>query len=266
MYIMGENPAMSDPDVAPRARAALAKLDCLVVQDIFLTETAYLADVDPAGLRVPGEDRHVHQHRPHGAARPAGAASRRARRARTSGSSRRSRAGWASTGTTPGRATCSTRCARRCRRSPASPGSGSRPSPPSPIPARTRAIPGNRVVFTEEFPTPTGRARFVPADIIPAAEQPDADYPMVLITGRQLEHWHTGSMTRRAAVLDAIEPEPVASMHPLDLAGLGVGARRRRSPSPRAAAASACTRAPTTARRAARCSSRSAITKPRPTC
>jgi formate dehydrogenase major subunit len=61
----------------------------------------------------------------------------------------------------------------------------------------------------------------VPADLIPAAERPDADYPMVLITGRQLEHWHTGSMTRRASVLDAIEPEPVVSLHPLDLDALG---------------------------------------------
>ena len=70
--------------------------------------------------------------------------------------------------------------------------------------------PGESVVFTESFPRETGRARFVPADIIPADERPDAEYPMVLITGRQLEHWHTGSMTRRAAVLDAIEPDPVA--------------------------------------------------------
>jgi formate dehydrogenase major subunit len=61
----------------------------------------------------------------------------------------------------------------------------------------------------------------VPADIIPADERPDADYPMVLITGRQLEHWHTGSMTRRASTLDAIEPDPVALVHPLDLAALG---------------------------------------------
>jgi formate dehydrogenase major subunit len=81
--------------------------------------------------------------------------------------------------------------------------------------------PGDRVVFTEDFPTESGRGRLVPADIIPAAERPDAEYPMVLITGRQLEHWHTGSMTRRAQVLDAIEPEPVASIHPLDLAQLG---------------------------------------------
>ena len=62
----------------------------------------------------------------------------------------------------------------------------------------------------------------MPAAIIPAAEQPDSEYPFVLITGRQLEHWHTGSMTRRAQVLDAIEPDPVASLHSADLAALGV--------------------------------------------
>jgi len=89
-------------------------------------------------------------------------------------------------------------------------------------PCEAEGDPGTRVVFTETFPTPSGLARFVPADIIPAAEQPDAEYPMVLITGRQLEHWHTGSMTRRAAVLDAIEPEPVASINPLDLSALGL--------------------------------------------
>jgi formate dehydrogenase major subunit len=82
--------------------------------------------------------------------------------------------------------------------------------------------PGDPVVFIERFPTPSGRARFVPADLIPAPERPDADYPRVLITGRQLEHWHTGSMTRRATALDALEPEPVASVHPLDLEDLGV--------------------------------------------
>jgi len=81
---------------------------------------------------------------------------------------------------------------------------------------------GQRVVFTETFPTPTGRARFVPAKIIPGAEPPDADYPFVLITGRQLEHWHTGSMTRRTDVLDEIEPVPVASLHPADMAQLQV--------------------------------------------
>ena len=77
-------------------------------------------------------------------------------------------------------------------------------------------------MFVDHFHTATGRARLVPADIIPAAERPDDDYPMVLITGRQLEHWHTGSMTRRTGVLAAIEPGPVGSFHPDDLAALGV--------------------------------------------
>jgi formate dehydrogenase major subunit len=87
-------------------------------------------------------------------------------------------------------------------------------------PCENEGDPGQPVVFTTHFPTPTGRATFVPADLIPAAERPDAEYPMVLITGRQLEHWHTGAMTRRAGVLDAIEPEPVVSLHPEDLAAL----------------------------------------------
>jgi formate dehydrogenase major subunit len=89
-------------------------------------------------------------------------------------------------------------------------------------PCEEEGDPGQSVVFTEHFPTATGRARFVPADLISADEQPDEQYPLVLITGRQLEHWHTGAMTRRAGVLDAIEPEPVASFHPLDLDGYGV--------------------------------------------
>ena len=78
------------------------------------------------------------------------------------------------------------------------------------------------MVFTDRFPTPTGRGLFVPPTGTATEEQPDADYPLVLITGRQLEHWHTGSMTRRSAVLDAIEPDPVALLHPQELARLGV--------------------------------------------
>src|SRR5262249_47429362 len=89
-------------------------------------------------------------------------------------------------------------------------------------PCEKEGDPGERVVFVEDFPTSTGKGRFVPAQVIPAAERPDDEYPFVLITGRQLEHWHTGSMTRRAEVLDAIEPTPVVSVHSLDLAALGV--------------------------------------------
>ena len=89
-------------------------------------------------------------------------------------------------------------------------------------PCEKEGDPGEPVVFTTHFPTTTGRGKFVPADLISAAERPDDQYPMVLITGRQLEHWHTGAMTRRATVLDHIEPEPVASFHPLDLDKVGV--------------------------------------------
>jgi formate dehydrogenase major subunit len=82
--------------------------------------------------------------------------------------------------------------------------------------------PGSPVVFTDHFPTADGRARFVPADFLRADEQPDEAYPLVLITGRQLEHWHTGSMTRRSGVLDALEPDPVAMLNPTDLQRLGL--------------------------------------------
>jgi formate dehydrogenase major subunit len=82
--------------------------------------------------------------------------------------------------------------------------------------------PGHPIVFVDRFPTADGRGRFVPADVLSPDEQPDTDYPLVLITGRQLEHWHTGSMTRRSAVLAALEPEPVAMLHPAELARLGV--------------------------------------------
>jgi formate dehydrogenase major subunit len=77
-------------------------------------------------------------------------------------------------------------------------------------------------VFGDRFPTDDGRGRFTPAAIVPPDELPDETYPMVLTTGRQLEHWHTGAMTRRARYLDALEPEATASLHPKELRRLGV--------------------------------------------
>ena len=84
--------------------------------------------------------------------------------------------------------------------------------------------PGQPTVFINTFPTANGRIQLVPADIIPADERPDAQYPFVLITGRQLEHWHTGSMTRRASVLDALEPMATASLCGADLQDMGLEA------------------------------------------
>jgi len=89
-------------------------------------------------------------------------------------------------------------------------------------PSLSPSDPGQAIVFADGFPRAEGRARFAPASVISPDETPDADYPMVVTTGRQLEHWHTGSMTRRATVLDAIEPEANCSLHPDTLKDLGV--------------------------------------------
>ena len=84
--------------------------------------------------------------------------------------------------------------------------------------------PGHEIIFYAGFPTANGRGRVVPADVLPPDEVPDEAYPLVLSTGRVLEHWHTGSMTRRAGVLDAIEPEAVAFMAPRAIGRMGLRA------------------------------------------
>ena len=220
MYIMGENPAMSDPDV-DHAREALAALDHLVVQDIFLTETAYLADVVlPATAwpekigTVTNTDRMVQLGRKAidspGDARPdLWIINELARRIGLDWQYAHPRQVFEEM--------------RGCMDSIAGI-TWERLERESSVtyPCRAEGDPGQPVVFVDNFPTSTGRARFVPADLISADERPDAQYPTVLITGRQLEHWHTGAMTRRASVLDHIEPEPVASVHPLDLEQLRV--------------------------------------------
>jgi formate dehydrogenase major subunit len=220
MYIMGENPAMSDPDVA-HARQALSELEMLVVQDIFLTETGYLADVILPASAFPEKtgtftntDRSVQLGRQ--ALEPPGEARHDLRiindMARALG--------------LPWNYTHPREVFAEMRQAmPSIAGitwDRLEASHAVTYPCEKEGDAGQRVVFTEHFPTPTGRARFVPAKIIPGAEPPDAAYPFVLITGRQLEHWHTGSMTRRTEVLDEIEPVPVASMHPLDMAQLKV--------------------------------------------
>jgi len=223
MYVMGENPAMSDPD-ADHAREALAKLDMLVVQDIFLTETAYLADVIlPASSfaektgTFTNTDRFVQLGRQ--ALNPPGKARQDLEiiidLARQLGLS------WDyGTGVKAVAAVFD-----EMRHTMPSIGGITwerlQAEDSVTYPCEKEGDPGDSVVFIDSFPTPTGRGRFVPADIIPADERPDTEYPMVLITGRQLEHWHTGSMTRRSGVLDSIEPDPVASLHPVDMAALG---------------------------------------------
>ena len=215
MYILGENPAMSDPDVR-HARHALERLECLVVQDIFLTETANYADVIlPASAfsektgTVTNTNRQVQMGRP--VAEPPGDA----------------REDWW--------ITCE--LARRLGldwtyQHPSEVFTEMKRTMPSldnitwsrlerensvTYPTCGPDEPGQPVVFGDGFPRSGGRGRFTPANIVAPAESPDSQYPMILITGRQLEHWHTGSMTRRSKVLDSVEPEAFCSMNPRTL-------------------------------------------------
>ena len=220
MYILGENPAMSDPDVE-HARDALAKLDHLVVQDIFITETANYADVIlPASAfaeksgTVTNTNRQVQMGRP--AVPPPGEA----------------REDW----------WIEVELAKRLGldwhyESPADVFNEMKQNMRSlnnitwdrleaqnavTYPSLSPEDPGQAIVFGNGFPRPEGRARFTPASVIAPDDVPDADFPMILTTGRQLEHWHTGSMTRRSAVLDGLEPEANCSLHPSTLRKLGV--------------------------------------------
>ncbi len=219
MYILGENPAMSDPDVE-HAREALAKLEHLVVQDIFLTETANFADVIlPAAAfyeksgTVTNTNRQVQMGRP--AVAPPGEA--REDWAITVELARRLGLEWEFAHPREvfaemkrGMASLDNITWERLEREGA-----------VTYPSLSPEDPGQSIVFADAFPRAGGRARFTPASIIPPDEVPDSDYPMVLITGRQLEHWHTGSMTRRATVLDAVEPEASCSLHPATLRQMG---------------------------------------------
>jgi formate dehydrogenase major subunit len=222
MYVMGENPAMSDPDV-DHARAGMAKLEHMVVQDIFLTETAYLADVvlpatawpEKVGT-VTNTDRMVQLGRK--AVEPPGEAREDFWILVELGK----RLGLDWKYQHPKEVFNEMRgCMDSIKGI-----TWERLERDSSVtyPCENEGDAGTPVVFTEVFPTPTGRAKFVPADIIPAAERPDSEYAMVLITGRQLEHWHTGAMTRRSGVLDALEPEATVSMNPQDMRDRGIKA------------------------------------------
>ena len=220
MYILGENPAMSDPDLN-HAREALAKLDHLVVQDIFLTETANYADVIlPAAAfyekngTVTNTNRQVQIGR--AAVSPPGEA--REDWAITTDLANRLGLNWSYTHPREifaemkqGMKSLDNITWERLERDGA-----------VTYPSLSPQDPGQPIVFGDGFPRANGRAKFTPASVIPPAELPDADYPMIMTTGRQLEHWHTGSMTRRATVLDAVEPEANCSLHPDTLKRLGV--------------------------------------------
>jgi formate dehydrogenase major subunit len=220
LYVMGENPAMSDPD-ANHARESMSELDHMVVQDIFLTETAYLADVvlpasgfsEKTGTFT-NTDRLVQLGRqavpsPGDAQQDLWIIQEIARRL----------------GLDWNYKDASDVFAEVRKAVPHMAGiTWDRLENEGAVvyPCFNEGDPGDWIIFTDNFPRESGRGKFVPADIVPPAERPDEDYPYVLITGRMLEHWHTGSMTRRSNVLDALEPEAVATINPITMDEMGV--------------------------------------------
>ena len=221
MYMLGENPFLSDPNIN-KVRKALAALDFLVVQDIFLTETAEFADVIlPASSYLEKDGTYTNTDRRVQLGRkvldPPGQARRRLAdrpghrqpdRARTGLRARRGRSSTRSSSLMPSYTNLSY--------------DNLGPTGklyPNPDPEHSD---GTVVMFDEKFNTDDGLAHLVPAEWLPAKELPDDEYPFVLNTGRLLEHWHTGSMTRRSFALDAIAPQAEVYLHPDDAAELGL--------------------------------------------
>ena len=219
MYVQGENPAMSDPD-QHHARKALATLGHLVVQDIFFTETAWFADVIlPASAQPEKPGTYTNSNRQVQLALPVRKPPGEARQdwkiivdmARHAGLDwDYGDIGEVYTEMAGFMASLDNISWERLMREGA-----------VCYPAKSQDGPGEEIIFYDGFPTADGRAKLVPTDLVPPDELPDDDFPMVLTTGRLLEHWHTGAMTRRATHLDAQENEAVVSMHPRDIGRRG---------------------------------------------
>jgi formate dehydrogenase major subunit len=220
MYIMGENPAMSDPDVQ-HAREALAHLEHLVVQDIFLTETAWHADVVlPASAHAEKWGTFTNTNRQVQIARPVIDPPGEARQDWTLIQSLAHGIGLAwnykdvsevFTEMAEVMPSLKNITWERLVREDA-----------VTYPCDAPDKPGRDVVFDEGFPRPGGFGKLVAAKLTPPDETPDEEFPFILTTGRQLEHWHTGAMTRRASNLDSLEPEAIAGMNPREMDKRGI--------------------------------------------
>ena len=221
MYVMGENPAMSDPD-ATHARAGLAKLKHLVVQDLFLTETAAFADVVlPASAFPEKTGTYTNTNRQVQMGRPALNLPGDARQDWWIIQEIANRLGldWNYTG--PKDVYDEMRQTMKSLNGISWDRLEKQDSVTYPCDSENE--PGHEIIFSDGYPTDNGRAKLVPAQVTPPDELPDEEYPLILTTGRVLEHWHTGSMTRRASTLNTLESIAVVSIHPKQMVDLGVG-------------------------------------------
>ena len=220
MYIMGENPAMSDPDLN-HARTAFSQLDHLVVQDIFFTETAGFADVVFPASAFPEKtgsftntDRRVQIGRQ--ALDPPGDAKQDIWIIENLARKLGLNWNYASVQEIFNEL----RLANDSISGISWESLNKHNSLTYPYNADEHK--SESVLFQHNFPTPSGKARFIPVNYTKADELPCESFPYILITGRQLEHWHTGSMTSRARVLSTLEPVPVISLNPTDIKELGL--------------------------------------------
>jgi formate dehydrogenase major subunit len=220
MYMMGENPFLSDPNIN-KVRKALSALEFLVVQDIFLTETAEFADVIlPATSYLEKDGTYTNTDRRVQLGRkvldPPGQA--RVDWEVVQDIANRIGLGWDYASPREIFEEIVAVMPSYTNLSYDNLGLSGKLYP-NPDPTRTD---GTVVMFGEKFNTQDGLAHLVPAEWLPAKELPSDEYPMILSTGRLLQHWHTGSMTRRSYALDAISPRPEVYIHPDDAAELGL--------------------------------------------
>src|SRR5881296_2484506 len=219
MYIMGENPIISDPDIA-HAEHWFRELEFLAVHDLFLTETARYADVVlPGSSFAEKTGTFVNTERRIQLARQAAGPPGDARHDLEILIELSNRLGLKTSHTT-----AQDVMREIVRVTPSWAGvtyerlEGAGLQYPVPTPDH----PGTAFLFDQRFPTADGKAIFVPVEYGPPVELPDAAYPFVMNTGRQLYHWHTGTMTRRASGLDQREPTPIMEINPADATALGL--------------------------------------------
>ena len=220
MYMLGENPFLSDPNIN-KVRKALSALDFLVVQDIFLTETAEFADVIlPATSYLEKDGTYTNTDRRVQLGRKAMDPPGQARTDWKIVQDIARRVGLQWDYQTPSEIFDEMVALMPSYKNLSYDNLGmSGKLYPNADPEHSD---GTIVMFNESFNTDDGLAHLVPAEWLPPRELPDFEYPLVLNTGRLLEHWHTGSMTRRSFALDAISPRAEVYMHPKDAADRGL--------------------------------------------
>jgi len=218
MYIMGENPMLSEPDLQ-HAKEAMAKLDFLVVQDLFLTETAQMADIVlPASSFAEKDGTFT-------------STERRVQRVRKAiNPPGQARVDWeiiadiaARMGSSFNFETSADIMSEIAELTPIYGGiTYDRLEKNGGLqwPCLDHRHPGTPFLHRERFAR--GRGKFHEVHYRPPAELPSTDYPLVLTTGRILEHWHTGSMSHRSRVLEALAPFSSVEISPVDAARLGI--------------------------------------------